>query len=110
VAFIAAVIAEDDGGVPGNVLSSTVATGLGAFGDCCVLAEANVKVDLTGGTPYWIYLSTDDQSANSWMAWPFNSTDQTDTQDVAQYNGTSWTNFGASRPELSFALYGKIHD
>jgi hypothetical protein len=101
-------IAEDNGGVPGNVLGSFPVTGLGDFGDCCALAEAQANVHLTGGTPYWIFLSTDESSADTWAAWPFNSTDQTDTINVAGWDGSAWTAFGASRPAISFALYGKI--
>lgn len=103
-------IAEDDGGVPGNVLGAFPVGGLGDFGDCCQIAEADAHVDVTGGTPYWIYLSTDDSTKTTWAVWPFNSTDQVDTLNVAGYNGTSWTNFGPSRPAPSFALYGKIHN
>ena len=80
---------------------------LGEFGDCCTLAQANVNIKLSGGTTYWFYLSTDDQSSDSWLAWPFNSTDETDPLSVAQYDGTSWTNFGPGAPAMSFALYGK---
>lgn len=103
-------IAEDDGGVPGNVIGTASATGLDTFGNCCQLAEANVSIHLTGGTPYWIYLATDGTNSNSWLAWPFNSTDQVDTMAVAGYNGSTWTNFGPSRPAPAFALYGKIQD
>lgn len=103
-------LAEDAGGVPGNVLRSFPVTGLGSFGDCCQLAEVSTHVHVTGGTPYWIFLSTDDTSKTTWAAWPFNSTDQTDTINVAGYDGSSWTAFGASRPAISFALYGKNHE
>jgi hypothetical protein len=101
-------IAADDGGVPGTVLGTASATGLGVFGDCCDLAESNVSIDVTAGTPYWIYLSTDESNADTWAAWPFNSTDEVDPMTVAGYNGSSWTNFGSSTPALSFALYGKL--
>jgi hypothetical protein len=101
-------IAEDDGGVPGNVLGSWPATGLGTFGDCCQLATATgIKhVKLTAGTPYWIYVSTDDSDSDTWAAWPFNSTDETDPMPVAGYDGTSWTNFGSFPPAMSFAVLG----
>jgi hypothetical protein len=100
-------LAEDNGGVPGNVLGSWPATGLGTFGDCCQLATVSVShVKLTAGTPYWIFLSTDDTNDTTWAAWPFNSTDQVDSMVVAGFDGTSWTNFGAGVPALSFAVLG----
>jgi len=103
-------IAEDDGGVPGNVLASFPVTGLGVFGDCCQLAQATGKVKVTGGTPYWIFISTDASSMTTWAAWPFNSTDQVDTINTAGFDGSTWTAFGPSRPAISFALFGKNHD
>jgi hypothetical protein len=102
-------LAEDNGGVPGTVIGSWPATGLGTFGDCCTLAVATVsKAKLTAGTPYWIYASTDDSNSDTWAAWPFNSTDETDPLPVAGYDGTSWTNFGSFPPALSFAVLGNV--
>lgn len=104
-------IAKDDGGIPGKVLGSFAVTGLGVFGDCCQLAEVtgNVKIKVKGGAPYWIFISTDDQSKNTWAAWPFNSTDQVNTINNAAFDGTSWTAFGPGRPAVSFALFGHAH-
>ncbi len=101
-------LAEDNGGVPGNVLGTWPVTGLGTFGDCCQLATVTgvEHIRLAAGTPYWIFLSTDDSNSTTWAAWPFNSTDQTDPMVVAGYDGTSWTNFGAGAPALSFAVLG----
>ena len=101
-------LAEDNGGVPGNVIGTWAVSGLGTFGDCCQLATVTGinHVKLTAGTPYWLYLSTDDTNADTWAAWPFNSTDETDPMPVAGYDGTSWTNFGSFPPALSFAVLG----
>lgn len=102
-------IAEDNGGVPGTVLGSFPVSGMGVFGDCCNLVTAQPHIRVTGGTPYWFFISTDAQSADTWAAWPFNSTDQVNTLNGAGYDGTSWTAFGPGRPAVSFALYGKLH-
>src|SRR5882757_6115881 len=36
-------IYDDAGGVPGNLIDSAKATGLGTFGDCCTMAVARVR-------------------------------------------------------------------
>jgi len=102
-------IAKDDGGVPGTVLASFPALGLGAFGDCCQLAQVagNLGLRVKAGTPYWLFMSTDSESSNTWAVWPYNSTDQVNTINTAGYNGTQWTAFPPARPAVSFAIYGK---
>ncbi len=102
-------IAEDNGGVPGNVLGSFPVTGLGTFGDCCQVATATAHIRLTGGAPYWVFVSTDENSADTWAAWPFNSTDQVDALNTAGFDGSVWTAFGPGRPAVSFALRGNLH-
>jgi len=101
-------IADDNGGVPGNILGSWPVTNLGTFGTCCALAQLNVDhIHVTAGQQYWVIVGTDDSDADTWAAWPFNSTDEIDPVPFAQYNDSSWTNYGGSIPGLSFAVYGK---
>lgn len=103
-------IAEDNGGVPGTVLGSFPVSGaMGVFGDCCNLVTAASHIRVTGGTPYWLFLSTDGQSDDTWAAWPYNATDQVNTLNTAGYDGSTWTAFGPGRPAVSFALLGKNH-
>jgi len=100
-------IALDNGGVPGTVLGSFPVTGMGDFGDCCQLITAASHIHVTGGVPYWMFVSTDEQSVTTWAAWPFNSTDQVDTLNTAVFDGSTWTSSGPSRAAVAFALLGK---
>ncbi len=99
----------DDGGVPGKLLHSFKASGLGTFGDCCDLAVGKDKkgVAVTAGTPYWVGVTTNSKDADIWAAWNFNSTDQIDSVPLAGSDGTTWTSFGGSVPGPSFGVYGK---
>lgn len=96
-------IYDDAGGVPGNMISSGKATGLGTFGDCCTMAVAKVKASLKGGTPYWVVASAE---GNTWDAWAFNSTDETDVLNAAYNGGSGWSPAGAV-PAPSFQVIGK---
>jgi len=97
---------DDNDGVPGNMIASGNATGLGAFGDCCTLAVAKIKkASVTGGTPYWVVAIA---TGDTWDAWAFNSTDETDVLTAAYSSdgGGSWT-AGAAVPAMSFQVLGK---
>jgi hypothetical protein len=101
-------LTSDAGGVPGTVLWSGNATGLGGFGSCCILATGKIKggVALTAGTQYWITVTTNKKEANEFGAWAFNSTDETDIQTTASNTGSGWT-AGEAVPGVSFGVYGK---
>jgi hypothetical protein len=99
-------IYDDAGGVPGNLIDSGKATGLGTFGDCCTMAVAKVKASLKGGTPYWMVVSADKDGANTWAAWAFNSTDEIDIVTAAYNGGSGWSPSGAV-PAPSFQVIGK---
>jgi hypothetical protein len=98
---------DDDGGVPGSELASGAATGLGSFGSCCSLAILDDKVRLSGGSTYWVAVTTDGADSTTWAAWNFNSTDQINPVTVAASNGGAWTNLGGSVPAPSFAVLGR---
>ncbi|MBV9571164.1 MAG: hypothetical protein JO056_07980 [Alphaproteobacteria bacterium] len=100
---------DDASGVPGKKLASGKATGLGVFGACCDLAVLNVKggVDVKGGTPYWVVVSTDKKGDDTWAAWNFNSTDQIDPVPIAVNQGSGWVAVGSSVPAPSFAVYAQ---
>jgi hypothetical protein len=99
---------DDNGGVPGNLLMSGAASNLGTFGDCCTLASLHTGgIAVQGGHTYWVTVTTDDTDADTWAAWPFNSTDQVNAVTIAGWDGSSWTNFGGSIPGPSLAVYGK---
>jgi len=97
---------DDNGGVPGNVIATGEASALGVFGDCCGLASMRIKggAAVTGGSTYWVAVTTDGAASNTWAAWNFNSTDQINPVSVAASNGAGWTNLGGSVPAPSFAV------
>lgn len=98
-------LAEDNGGVPGNVIKSGQATGLGTFGDCCTLATVDFKASVTGGTPYWVIVSA---TGNTWAAWAYNSTDEVDVMTAAYSGdgGQTWS-AGIALPAHSLQVLGK---
>jgi hypothetical protein len=100
------VLYDDNGGLPGNVIKSAKATGLGTFGDCCTMAVANMRASLKGGKPYWIAVQADPDGQDTWAAWAFNSTDQIDTLTAAYNSGSGWSAGGAI-PAPSFQVLGR---
>lgn len=97
---------DDNGGVPGNLIAGGTATGLGAFGDCCTMATVKIKkAAVKAGTPYWVVVTA---TGNTWDAWTFNSTDETDilTAAYSSDGGATWTAGGAV-PAMSFQVLGK---
>ena len=100
------VLYDDDGGVPGKVIASGKATGLGTFGDCCTLAVAKVKASLKAGTPYWVAAQADPDGSDTWAAWAFNSTDQIDILTAAYNSGSGWS-AGVALPAPGFQVLGK---
>lgn len=103
-------IAADDGGVPGNLLSSGTYTGMGVFGECCTLPAVILDnaVKIKAGQTYWVVVEPDSANSNTWAAWTYNSSDEVDPDSLAQFSNGSWTNYGASAPALSYAVLGKL--
>ncbi|HTT84436.1 MAG TPA: choice-of-anchor R domain-containing protein [Rhizomicrobium sp.] len=111
-------IANDSGGVPGQVIKSWVIKKLPALGSCCIVDVQDDKggVPVTAGTQYWITLTTDAKEANTWSAWQYNDTDQVDAGITAVYcsddnggdcdNNDQWTPESYT-PALAFAVKGK---
>jgi len=97
---------DDNSGVPGNVIASGVATGLGMFGDCCTIAAAKLKeAPVAGGTPYWVVVSA---TGTTWASWAANSTDQIDGLTIAYSadGGSTWSPDG-ELPAASFQVLGR---
>ena len=78
---------SDQGGLPGAPIKSWHATGLPDFGTCCALTTVtdDPGVSLTGGTQYWLELSTDSQDADFNGTWNYNDTDQITKSDIYIY-------------------------
>jgi hypothetical protein len=100
---------DDAGGLPGTLLKSFKVTGLQSVGGCCSLAIGRDRtgIAVTGGTPYWVAITTDSKSSNMFGSWEFNSTDQLDALPSAVNKGSGWVTNGGAVPAASFAVYGK---
>ena len=72
----------------------------------CITAKMKKTVAVTAGTQYWVVLSTDSNSANTWDAWNFNSTDQINPVTEAYNQGSGWTSYSGV-PAFSFAVMGR---
>jgi hypothetical protein len=99
----------DADGVPGTLLKSFKATNLQGNAGCCGFAVGKDKqgIPVTGGTPYWIAVTTDPDGANTFANWMFNSSDQLDAVPSAVNKGSGWVSNGGAVPAASFAVYGK---
>jgi hypothetical protein len=99
---------SDSSGLPGPALASVDATNLSDYGECCTLVTAGggSGLPLTGGTQYWVVVSTSTSTENTFDAWAFNSTDMRD-YPFASYNSSSGV-WGASDGLLpGYAVLGK---
>jgi hypothetical protein len=97
----------DAGGIPGAALASTDLTGLQSYGSCCTLAigKGNAGIPVNAGTQYWVVVSTDASTVNTFDAWAFNSTDMR-SFPFASYSSTSGV-WGATSGLLpGYAVYG----
>jgi hypothetical protein len=103
------VVAEDNGGVPGNIIYSAPLTNLPSFGTCCALMTADLPhtkanhVGLSAGQQYWLYPLPADTT--SYLIWNLDVTNKGGVGAVSKDLGVTWTpttytTFGA------FNLYG----
>jgi hypothetical protein len=100
---------SDSNGIPGKPLFNkrTKTGSLGNFGSCCVLAIVNdtAGVSVKAGTPYWVVVSTDKNSATTFGAWAFNSTDMRENVNmVAGYVDGKWSS--GTGLQAGFAVLG----
>jgi hypothetical protein len=81
----------DANGLPGKVLATTDATNLGSFGDCCqlVVGKGGPGLPVTQGTQYWVVVSTDSSTQDTFDAWAFNSTDMREDYAFATYSSST---------------------
>jgi len=79
-------INADSSGAPGAAIQSWDLSNLPTFGDCCVVdLQKNAGVPVTGGTQYWIVVSTNDSEKRTWAAWNLN-----DVEQVAPSLNATW--------------------
>jgi hypothetical protein len=99
---------SDASGLPGPALATLNATNLSNYGSCCtlVVAHGGSGIPLTGGTQYWVVVSTSSTTVNTFDAWAFNSTDMR-SYPFASYNSKSGV-WGASDGLLpGYAVLGQ---
>jgi len=80
---------EDAGGLPGDVIQSFELSNLPQFGSCCLLEATNVNIPVAAGTQYWVVVATGAGTSDTWNAWNWNLTDQTN-QPFAFFNNGVW--------------------
>jgi len=89
-------IAEDDGGVPGDMLASKLVNNVFEFGTCCTLTTAffSKGVALDANTQYWVVMSTNSKDEDFGGAWAINTTDDRN-YTFATNTGTGWATTSA---------------
>ncbi|HEY3637576.1 MAG TPA: choice-of-anchor R domain-containing protein [Rhizomicrobium sp.] len=109
----------DANGLPGAPIETWHLKNLPHFLSCCVLLAASDKkgIQVSGGTQYWIVISTDSSDANFWGGADLNVTDEIDPAVTASYcsddvGGTctnandAWTLQTGKLPAFAFAVLG----
>ena len=99
-------IYADNGGVPGQDLWSHNAR-LPTEGSCCAVATVTdtTGLALTGGTQYWVGITTTKNAPDLFGIWNFNVADQVDPGLTASNLGSGWK-ANPSLPNLAFAVFG----
>lgn len=99
----------DDGGVPGIALKTFKVTGLQGVSGCCGLAVGKDAkgIPVKGGVTYWVAVTTDKKSSDTFDIWVDNSTDEIHAAPVAVNQGAGWQPAGNFIPRVSYAVFGK---
>ena len=103
------VLAEDNGGVPGNTIYTASFTNLPEFGTCCTVETAKLAptkssyVLLKAGKQYWLYPLPADTT--SYLIWNLDTTKKMGNGAVSKDNATTWTPTTLN-PFGAFSLYG----
>jgi hypothetical protein len=98
----------DSSGVPGTEIWSHEIV-LPPDGTCCGVIATEVEtgsVKLTGGTQYWVAITTATTAPGTAGSWYFNVADQVDAIPMAFWTPSGW-NASPSLPNVAFAVYGK---
>jgi hypothetical protein len=96
----------DASGLPGAALASLDATGLSNYGSCCqlVVAKSPKGLPVNQGTQYWVVVSTDTSTQNTFDAWAFNSTDMRSYPFASYSTANGWGNSDGLLP--GYAVLG----
>jgi roadblock/LC7 domain-containing protein len=101
------VLAENNDGIPGNVLRSASFSDLPDFGTCCTVAtkrvSANVHLPVKDGQTYWLYPLP--AAASSYLVWNYDTTNQSGNGAISRDGGKTWVQAPLS-PFGAFDLYG----
>jgi hypothetical protein len=113
---------NDANGLPGASIKNWSLRSLPAAGSCCSVGAGKDRagIPVTAGTQYWIVLSTDGASSDTFAGWNVEDIDQVDTYNVpvAYYcsddmggscgNNDAWTlDSSTSNQGPAFAVLGK---
>jgi hypothetical protein len=88
-------VTRNSAGLPGAVLESFSATGLGAVGGPPVLLTSTLTPLLTAGTEYWVTVTADN---NDLAVWGWNSTGDSSAAYLSQDGGTTWDTTSTATP------------
>jgi hypothetical protein len=115
-------LSSDANGLPGTPLKTWHIRSLPAPGTCCTLevGKDRAGIPVTGGTQYWIVLTTNGDDSNTFAGWNVEDINQVDTYDVpiAYYcsddrggscgNNDAWTlDQSTSNQGPAFAVLGR---
>jgi len=96
-------INADNGGLPGAPIIHADINNLPPYGSCCVLDLHNANLPVTQGTQYWVVVSTDSNSPDTWDGWNFNTTNMT----ILPYAGQADGIWGEAIGELpAYGVFG----
>lgn len=98
---------DDNAGLPGAVLQSWVLTNLPPTVTCCTVkaGTSDVGIPVQAGHQYWVVLSTDTKSQDTFAEWNNNVTTPLAPTLIARNQG-AWNGF-TQAPGPAFAVYAK---
>ena len=102
------VLAEDNGGVPGQILYAAPFSNVPEFGTCCTIQTVTLSptkgsfVGLASGKTYWLYPVT---TSDGYLVWNYDTTNKGGSGAVSRDYGKSWTSTSLL-PFGAFSVYG----
>lgn len=96
---------SDNAGLPGTVLQKWVLKNLLPQGTCCeTKAGTSTGIPVKAAHQYWIVLSTDTNSKDTFAGWSYNDTSQLAPVALARNYGSGWSVAGQA-PAPAFAVF-----
>jgi hypothetical protein len=97
---------DDNAGLPGAVLQSWAFSNLPPPVTCCTVkvGTSDAGIPVQGGHQYWVVLSTDANSKDTFAEWNSNVTEPLAQVLIAREQGTGWNGF-TQAPAPAFAVF-----